>query len=864
MNDGTSKRFLRQLNHLSENELNSDSGIALLKDIVQSFVEENDDNNAYRYQTKKCEIVKNIYGAEDIKTERAEMYLRELRIRSVPVYERVKLCRDFWEFTKQRYGENSYAVSKLVAPLYLLCCEQAREYEEMRILCQEIISIYENSDDEDDMQLVMLCKAAEYLYFGADTNVEKLSYLSKSSARLFGAGNETTLILLRSLGLSYRKPNDAESMALCIKTYQMALETAINSLGFNNRITLLLACDLASDFALNNQFKEAIRTANKLEELCNKIDSSVEKPNISNAYFLIYSKMGKRKLAEKYAKKSLQEEIKKYGNGDGDVIDSSIRSCAYAFVNRPNEKNYLDLSTAISDKIDLSFLVFLASSNSDRMAYFTARQNQNYFKIYSIITLEYIKNNALSKDAILSLWENICNRKTFISDCDLIHSEFLRDKEFSDLIEGVKKENGSINKSDVIEIKRKLLDNLREYDYKSYSKKITVKDIVKALNLDELLIDFYISDSIDGQVYTIILANNRAVSYFCLGPTVEIDFLINSLTTSVKDVMNIDIQLQKIGICQLLIANGIDIKEYQTIYVCPDGALYKLPFDVIFKTRVCYLTNPKDIARKSTDNFGTSHKINKVTAFADPKFDLEKEQDSAQERGSALLPLPGTFLEVAVLKTVFGEKTDIYLNEEANVHNFRNAMFGEIVNIGTHANSDGDGKLFFSGINNISNNETVPDFCGKGYLSCSDISELDFSSTELVVLSACGTAAGKYSNYLGIRSISRAFKLAGAKYVVATLWEVNDFSTSVLMKKFYEFYAENRNVAQSMAYAKNYIKTVTVKKFKDDDIPVLSELLIKNGKTDMYRLIRDRLSLCSDNDTIFAHPYYWAGFQVFE
>jgi CHAT domain-containing protein len=54
------------------------------------------------------------------------------------------------------------------------------------------------------------------------------------------------------------------------------------------------------------------------------------------------------------------------------------------------------------------------------------------------------------------------------------------------------------------------------------------------------------------------------------------------------------------------------------------------------------------------------------------------------------------------------------------------------------------------------------------------------------VLSACETGVGKKVRGEGLMALTRGFMYAGAKRVVASLWQVNDASTARLMKYFYE------------------------------------------------------------------------------
>lgn len=71
-----------------------------------------------------------------------------------------------------------------------------------------------------------------------------------------------------------------------------------------------------------------------------------------------------------------------------------------------------------------------------------------------------------------------------------------------------------------------------------------------------------------------------------------------------------------------------------------------------------------------------------------------------------------------------------------------------------------------------------------GLLQVNEIAHLPLSA-DLVVLAACRTQMGRALRGEGLLNLSRAFLQAGARAIVATLWDVNDADTRRLMERFY-------------------------------------------------------------------------------
>jgi CHAT domain-containing protein len=72
-----------------------------------------------------------------------------------------------------------------------------------------------------------------------------------------------------------------------------------------------------------------------------------------------------------------------------------------------------------------------------------------------------------------------------------------------------------------------------------------------------------------------------------------------------------------------------------------------------------------------------------------------------------------------------------------------------------------------------------------GLLTALEIAGMDLAGTMLVVLSACDTGVGEVKSGEGVFGLRRAFLLAGAQYLVMSLWPVDDTWTATQMSHFY-------------------------------------------------------------------------------
>jgi CHAT domain-containing protein len=73
-----------------------------------------------------------------------------------------------------------------------------------------------------------------------------------------------------------------------------------------------------------------------------------------------------------------------------------------------------------------------------------------------------------------------------------------------------------------------------------------------------------------------------------------------------------------------------------------------------------------------------------------------------------------------------------------------------------------------------------------GILTSEEIAAMDLSSARWVVLSACETGLGAIQAGEGVLGLRRAFRLAGARTVIMSLWKVDDKATLDWMRRLYE------------------------------------------------------------------------------
>lgn len=277
--------------------------------------------------------------------------------------------------------------------------------------------------------------------------------------------------------------------------------------------------------------------------------------------------------------------------------------------------------------------------------------------------------------------------------------------------------------------------------------------------------------------------------------------------------------------------------KIKKIYLSPDGVYNQISLNTIRDPEtqqflldtydIRLVTNTREVLERKTAKSNSQSSV--LIGF--PKFNLQTGESSATgtatrsltrgdnlSRGlrggllrymrgeDGITVLPGTQVEINQISKL-SPNPEVFMEDMASEGLIKQVISPMVLHIATHGyfleeeensqlSKEGStgyvpSPLLKSGIilagaeNFLKTGIPVNDDGDDGILTAYEAMNLKLEDTELVVLSACETGLGVVKNGEGVYGLQRAFKMAGAKNLIMSLWSVDDAATQELMSNFY-------------------------------------------------------------------------------
>ncbi len=288
----------------------------------------------------------------------------------------------------------------------------------------------------------------------------------------------------------------------------------------------------------------------------------------------------------------------------------------------------------------------------------------------------------------------------------------------------------------------------------------------------------------------------------------------------------------------------------KSVYISPAGLLHKISFYALRNNENIFLCDIHNInvqsglgniSKTSSDN---QFKIKSASLFGGVNYSLTPKDSDAWKF------LPGTLTEIQKIKEMLKKtkvSTNVFSGDNASEENLKSiAEKSELLHIATHgyffpdpedvarkmkdvifegevdfrgasSNSGASGfkdnpkplmrsGLLLAGANNAWTSDENDGKQDDGVLTAEEVAYLNLFNTKLVVLSACETGLGDIKGSEGVYGLQRAFKMAGAKTLIMSLWQVPDKETVEFMEIFYSKLFKSKDVKKSFFETQQIMK----------------------------------------------------------
>jgi CHAT domain-containing protein len=337
------------------------------------------------------------------------------------------------------------------------------------------------------------------------------------------------------------------------------------------------------------------------------------------------------------------------------------------------------------------------------------------------------------------------------------------------------------------------------------------------LSDDELLLEYVLDEP---NAFCVVISRRSTQTITLPAGSGQIKTLTESYLSELKSRKSGD-QFSR-QIYTILLEPILKSFHQSRLIVAPDGVLYSLPFEalrddqgfVVSSKIVSYAPSANVLWRLRTAPIVESRRS--LLAIGAVEYKVVRALPESVERGSMaavvvrglaelsgsrLEDLPASRDEVLTIARIAGPDTELLLGQNATESAFKNQPLSDFraIHFAAHAAADSQYPERAALVLGI-----APHTTDDGLLQVREIMRLPLQA-ELVTLSACDTNVGTAEGEAGVVSLEQAFLIAGARAVIASLWNVEDSSTTVLMKGFYTHLARHEDKALALTHAKRDI-----------------------------------------------------------
>lgn len=382
---------------------------------------------------------------------------------------------------------------------------------------------------------------------------------------------------------------------------------------------------------------------------------------------------------------------------------------------------------------------------------------------------------------------------------------------------------------------KKKTDILSAYNYiiKGRTIKNTntqVSQIIDFVKENEIIIDFFVCpDSIGGLTYWafVIKRNIEAPHLYKVCKETELTSIIDKN----KNFYNNSSLLQL-----LLHSIRNELKGVRTIYYIPCGKLHEIALEYCQEANGEMFCEKYNIFRLSSSAMVCNKRnLNKYHHYSiwggvdieDRQFDCPEDTSIETCDTKQFSYLQDAFKVakqiIEDLKESKGLVVDFYHDKTATENNFKgmsekdidvflietHGIFTNECSISPKSNQAplNNHALALCGAASVMNTGIVPSGYEDGLITEVEIAQLDFSSIDLAIISACKSGLGKIE-WDGVHGLMRGFKMAGVNSLIMTLDDVVDYVSGQLWIQFFRNLTNGQSKREALLNGIKHIRSM--------------------------------------------------------